>query len=413
MSSSRSPVATSSGIELTRDVELLVRSYLPQELSRHNVVVTGLELPLCIPQIGPAFSSPFARGYNALLGPAVGISQSELLQFIDGLNLALTASPPLRVVDVVGMGIGFVPYHWTIIAGAAMQAAAQTGMRILSKTMTDRYLRAANLHLFNPRGLSVRIFTAAGMMALLTSTEQADKSKSDKAKATLNKVGRGVGTVLLHLPLSVTSRVVRAIADPAPSISPSYESGPPSASSTPFLRRRMELVQGHALLLDLEVPPPAKPVGAMDTVNSWGVKFDQYQAGRKEKTNEQNRRKLAGDYGGSSSGRDRLEQRRDGLLARRGLRQGLLSQVLGPKETMAQRKVHNAELLDHWAADKVLWVVIMNSEKDEEISGIEIAESADNEEQIQDRDWQNIMTSEEEKLDHELEYEAARADNRH
>lgn len=98
----------SSGIQLTRDIELLIRSYLPEESSQHNAAVTGLELPLCIPQISPTFSSPFARGYNPYLESAVGISQSELLQFVDGLNMAITASPPLRVVDVVGMGIGFV-----------------------------------------------------------------------------------------------------------------------------------------------------------------------------------------------------------------------------------------------------------------------------------------------------------------
>lgn len=297
-----------------------------------------------------------------------------------------------------------------------MQTVAQTGMHILSKTMTDRYLRAANLRMFKPRGLSVRICTTSGMMALLHATEEGgEKSNSDKAKAVLNKVGRGVGTVLIHLPLPFSSRIVRAIADPAPSISPSYGSGSPSASSTPFFKRRMEMIHGHALPLDVDVPPPAKPVGAMDTVNSWGVKFDQYRAGKKEQRDEQNRRNMAGDYSGLSGRRERRELRREERRARRGPRQGLLSPILGPKETRAQRKVHNAELLDHWAGDKVLWVVVMNSDKDEEISGIEVAESAENEERIQDRDWENIMKLEEEELHDELEEEehAAEKDNKH
>ena len=52
---------------------------------------------------------PFARGYNQVLGePPIGISQEDFVRFLDGLNMAMTASPPLRIVDVVGKGIGFV-----------------------------------------------------------------------------------------------------------------------------------------------------------------------------------------------------------------------------------------------------------------------------------------------------------------
>jgi hypothetical protein len=39
---------------------------------------------------------------------SVDIFQEQLLAFIDGLNLAMTASPPLRVVNLAGMAIGFV-----------------------------------------------------------------------------------------------------------------------------------------------------------------------------------------------------------------------------------------------------------------------------------------------------------------
>jgi hypothetical protein len=44
-----------------------------------------------------------------VLQTSVGISQEQLLAFIDGLNLAITASPPLRVVDFAGEIVGKVP----------------------------------------------------------------------------------------------------------------------------------------------------------------------------------------------------------------------------------------------------------------------------------------------------------------
>ena len=45
------------------------------------------------------------------------------------------------------------PYHWAMIAGAAIQASAQTAARVISKTLTDRYLKHANSTYFEPRGL--------------------------------------------------------------------------------------------------------------------------------------------------------------------------------------------------------------------------------------------------------------------
>jgi hypothetical protein len=39
-----------------------------------------------------------------------------------------------------------------------------------------------------------------------------------------------------------------------------------------------------------------------------------------------------------------------------------MDSFIGPKETKLERQVANADLLEHWASDKVLWVVIMNAE---------------------------------------------------
>ena len=103
--------STSTGIQLTHDAELLIQRYLPPPYENQPVPQqrAALPLPLCIPQITSGFMQPIARGYNEILNDAqIGISQETFFSFIDGLNLAMTASPPLRVVNVVGMGVGFV-----------------------------------------------------------------------------------------------------------------------------------------------------------------------------------------------------------------------------------------------------------------------------------------------------------------
>ncbi|KAJ7590075.1 hypothetical protein C8J56DRAFT_752901, partial [Mycena floridula] len=305
----------------------------------------------------------------------------ELIQFIDGLNIAIAANPPLRVVDIAGKGLGFVPHHWAMIASATMQIVAQIGIRILSKTETDRYLRAANLNLFNPKGLSVRICTTAGMLALVKPTEEQKRTKSEKAKAAWNKLGRGVGTVLLKVPMPITSMIVNAFADPPP-------------TNQLLLNRRFQIIDGHALPLEIDLGPPIKkgPFGPIKTAKSWDIKFTQYWAGRTEKKNEKNRRRLDGDDTGLSS----LEEwwhRRDQNRAQIKAQIPILGPALG--KTRKERRVNDANLLDHWAIDEILWLVVMNSEKDQEISGIEIAESAENEERVQEGDWQNIMRQEE------------------
>lgn len=111
------PTAASTGVQLAHDSEVLIRTYIPpspesgdgQAPPAYDPSVPVLPLPICIPQVSAKPTSLFARGYNEYLGsPEIGISQEVFLQFIDGLNLAITASPPLRVVDIIGKGIGFV-----------------------------------------------------------------------------------------------------------------------------------------------------------------------------------------------------------------------------------------------------------------------------------------------------------------
>ncbi|KAJ6621827.1 hypothetical protein B0H10DRAFT_1748412, partial [Mycena sp. CBHHK59/15] len=394
----------SSGIQLTRDADFLIQSFLPSKESCPPYEPSGIPRPFCAPQIAASFDAPFARGYNPTLQSSVDISQEQLLAFIDGLNLAMTSSPPLRVVNFVGMAIGFVPYHWAVIAGAVLQTAAQTGMHILSKTLTDRYLRAANLRLFKPRGLSVRLCTTAAMQHLVMRTG------SGAGPSTLTKIGRGVGTVLLHAPIPFSSRIVRAIADKPPKVRASINSVGDGKKMPLATQRRLAALEDYSLHLELDVPPPAKAQGVMDTMGSWGVQFDAWRTGRKQNKVEQRRRQLAWieeqqRLGGSaygylgqqhyqSSRRERKAMRKAARRARKRERGGLISGLIGPKESRLERRVANADLLEHWTSDKVLWVVLMNAEQDREIEGIEVAEALSDEERIDERAWQAQMARE-------------------
>ncbi|KAJ7643964.1 hypothetical protein FB45DRAFT_896529 [Roridomyces roridus] len=433
--------AASSGIELVRDADVLIETFIP--MPTPNPAPPPYEtilLPFCTPQLASSFDSPFARGYNPTLEASVGISQDQLLAFIDGLNLAMTASPPLRVVDFAGKIIGMVPFHWAMIAGIAMQTAAQTGMHVLSKTLSDRYLRAANLRLFRPRGLSVRICSTAAMQHLVM------RAGNGAGPSTIDKIGRGVGTLLLHVPLPLSSRIVRSIADRPPKISPSISAVGDGRRLPLATQRRLASLEGYTLPLNLDVPPPAKPQGAMDTIASWGVKYDTYRAGRKENKTEARRSELdrinsllaaqrngmpyyaspqmAGPSMGGPSMEpvgwyDRKTMRKAARRERKDLRQavrresrrdrgrnGLLSGLIGSKETQLERRVANSELLESWTTDKVLWIVIMSAEFDKEIDGIERADGLDDEEHVDPGTWTAELTRERDILEEEEDEES-------
>ncbi|KAK7037826.1 hypothetical protein VNI00_010787 [Paramarasmius palmivorus] len=442
MSSKDSPpqyIASSSGIELSRDADILIRSFLPthEESTSEPPPYSQLPSPVCLPQtsLHAKWDSAFARGYNPAIGQA-GISQEEFLNFIDGLNLAIAASPPLRVVDFAGKVIGFVPYHWAMIASIVMQTTAQTGMHILSKTLTDRYLRAANLNLFKPKGLSVRICTTTAMQKLLSPHESHQNGPSK-----VDKFGRAVGSAVLQLPIPIVGpilrRVVHAIADKPPVIPPSEGMAKNSA-----LKRRLARTQDYALPLEVDnMPPPAKPAGVMDTIASWGVRFDNYRQEKEEIKNEERRRALAAQRMGVDI--RMLEAREDSFNPRRvhkefdrqaraqarALRRqrkgrapkvGLLAPVIGPKMTRMEGRVANADLLEHWADEKLLWIVVMRSDIDSSIEDIGIAEDPANEERVDDQTWNREMKKEKEQFEDELddleelqELQGAYADDKH
>ncbi|KAJ3817282.1 hypothetical protein EV361DRAFT_811955 [Lentinula raphanica] len=426
-----SATAKSTGIQLMHDADVLIRTYVPApseaEAPPYRPDDVPQILPLCIPRISvnanPA--SAFARGYNAAL-ETVGITPEMFLSFIDGLNLAIVASPPLRIVNVVGQIVGFVPNHWAMIASIIVTTSAQVGMRVLSKTLTDRYLRAANLNLFKPRGLSVRLCTTPAMLRLVAPPGSHTTDEESKTRATINKIGRGVGTVFLKVPIPIVgpiaARIIHTLADKPPPIAPSGYPGDPVQS--PVLMRRLALLEhtfpGATLPVQTQgLPPPAKPKGVMDMINTWGLKFDEKRENKAERKNEERRRawaqiQAAGVASSPGGYMDYRTARKEAKAERkayrrmqkshrrmeRGQKKGLLSGM-----SKAERRVAAADLLEHWATNRVLWVVVMPAEKDESIAGIEIAEDAANEEQVDEETWKMAMKLEKDQMEDEIESE--------
>ncbi|KAJ4002470.1 hypothetical protein F5050DRAFT_1802412 [Lentinula boryana] len=468
--SSQGATAISTGIQLVHDADVLIQTYIPivsdADAPPYRQDDIPQILPLCIPRISvnanPA--SAFARGYNEAL-ESVGITQEMFLSFIDGLNLAIVASPPLRVVNVVGQIIGFVPNHWTMVASMIVTTSAQVGMRVLSKTLTDRYLRAANLNLFKPRGLSVRLCTTPAMLRLVAPPGSHTTDDESKTRATINKIGRGVGTIFLKLPIPIVgpiaARIIHSLADKPPPIAPSphFYPGSPNQVQSPVLMRRLALLEhtfpGATLSVQTQgLPPPAKPKGVMEMINTWGLKFDEKKENKAERKNEERRRawaqiQAAGvasgeypygmggyrgvprspsplpsplamptpmisgaamgmDYGGNSGGyMDYRAARREARAERKAYRRMNKAQRKGLLSGMSktERRAAAADLLEHWATNRVLWVVVMPAEKDEVIANIEIAEDSANEEQVDEETWRMAMKLEKDQMEDDIESE--------
>ncbi|KAJ7665980.1 hypothetical protein DFH06DRAFT_1295183 [Mycena polygramma] len=233
------------------DANYLIQSFPPVPDVARRFNTPRLRLPFCVPQLMPGFDGPFCRAYNPTL-ESLGIPQEQILAFIDGLNIAMSESPPLRVVDLAGMGIAYAPYHW---ADTTTQTGTWADMRVLSKTTTDLYLRAANLRLFKPRGLSVRICTAAAVQHLVMGAPIVPPPSK------ITRVGRGGASVPMNVPIPLASLLAHAKQVPG--------MAPTSRQSTRLqaAQRRAATLHGYALPLDFDMPQSVHAHGVMDTVS--------------------------------------------------------------------------------------------------------------------------------------------------
>ncbi|KAI9846930.1 MAG: hypothetical protein M1838_001093 [Thelocarpon superellum] len=161
---SRSPQRT--GSEPT-DADVLTQAL---EFTRRPPPPLGsippLRRPIAIPQVTGGIGQPYIRAWAPEL-ESHGISEKEFVEFVDNLNVVTTSNPPLQVLDLVGGVIGFVPYHWAMIAGIAIQATAKLGKAAVSKGRTEMYMTKVNTAFFAPRRLQARIASGDAMAAAL------------------------------------------------------------------------------------------------------------------------------------------------------------------------------------------------------------------------------------------------------
>lgn len=111
---------------------------------------------IVIPATAPTLGSPFLRAYPPRLA-ARGLSRTDFLNLLDGLNRVAVKSPPLRALGLVGEVLQIVPLSAAQAAGFATNAAAQVGTYALSKGATEAYLRRANEETLAPLGLRMEV----------------------------------------------------------------------------------------------------------------------------------------------------------------------------------------------------------------------------------------------------------------
>lgn len=111
--------------------------------------------------------SPFARARARDLEAQTGLTQVDLLCFIDGLNEAFLANPALQATNKIGMLVSFVPLVTAQIVGAGLQVAAGLGSAGVSAVRTKQHLKKANEVIFNPKGLLVRVVKTDKMLSLV------------------------------------------------------------------------------------------------------------------------------------------------------------------------------------------------------------------------------------------------------
>jgi xanthosine utilization system XapX-like protein len=133
-------------------------TYLPAAISTPRISVSKSEPRkiIAIPTTTAKLGSPFLRAYPPSLGH-LHISKDLFLGFIDQLNRASVASPPVQVVGLVGNLVGMVPLATAQIVGTAVNTAATLTTVVVSKGRTEMVLRQANHEIFSPRGLKAYI----------------------------------------------------------------------------------------------------------------------------------------------------------------------------------------------------------------------------------------------------------------
>ncbi|KAE9402233.1 hypothetical protein BT96DRAFT_1017793 [Gymnopus androsaceus JB14] len=328
----------------------------------------------------------FARGHSPALVD-LGLTQQIMLNFVDGLNLAMAASPPLRIVGASGPVV--VRIAGQNLPGNSMQIDPQANNRTLLKSLSDLYLKAANINVFKPRGLVARICTTSAMLILLS------KSSREPSDDAIKKVGRGALTVAQHMPITYLVRQAIKARE-----AKKLESTKEEALYQPLGQRRLALIEGRALpTLSAGGFPPQTTQSITQITSRCGVSLS--GAMREEKKDGERRRAMARfEEAGVSNGNNFIDHS-VGRGARTIARAERRRAQTGGQGRQLRLELPNGDegaLLETWAADRLLWVVIMPVEKDADIEDIIIAEDPANEECVDHSVWMGEMLFESEEM---------------
>jgi hypothetical protein len=237
-----------------------------------------------------------------------------------------------------------------MIAGAAIQTAASVGQHVLSKTLTDKYMRKANNDLFGPRNLAARLCTTHALRQLLGLDPEGTPEPTKLVKA-----ARQAGDIITRLPIPFAKGAVLALS-PQSTRAPVDPNAGDGATA-----RRLAALQGHIAQLEFDVPPPTPPENLMDTLSGWAVSVRRWQDDRTQKK-AQLRRRLLDNSGPGPITSDRTQWRLD---LKKGTHSLFASGPLVPE-------LRNRHLLQSfWAFLPGSWVSTPTADKRRaEISGV-------------------------------------------
>ncbi|KAI5475746.1 glycosyltransferase family 2 protein [Pseudohyphozyma bogoriensis] len=274
------------------DCELLILAFLAgvqvEEVGIRWEEVEGSKVDLVWDSINSVYDSPFVRAYSSALKER-GVGLSEWIAFVDGLNVAMMGSPPLQVVDKVGMAVGFVQNHWFMLAGALIQTGAQAGQQVLSKSLTDNYLVHFNTTFFTPLGLVVRLCKTPAMVHLASSNASRSSAPPPPTMTKLAAATQKAHLVGLHLP--IVRKIIARHSDPPSSTRPEEEN---EHHGEPLSYRQTAEFVSRGLIAELEydVPPPEERGGMMGRMSEKAVRMRRETEGKLDRKKEGWRREL-------------------------------------------------------------------------------------------------------------------------
>ncbi|KAJ4258850.1 hypothetical protein NW762_007937 [Fusarium torreyae] len=111
--------------------------------------------PIAIPATSSKLGSPFLRAFPPILEDRYNFPREVFLRFLDDLNRAAVASPPVQILGLAGGIVSMVPLGTAQIVGNSVNAAANLSTFAMSKSRSELCIRKANKELFMPRGLKL------------------------------------------------------------------------------------------------------------------------------------------------------------------------------------------------------------------------------------------------------------------